>query len=593
MNYEFTTLCYVRFLSGVFAICLVLLLWKRRKSRGALYLILFEMAAAIWAIGDGFEAAATTVSLKLFWAQISYIGINTSPVMFLMFALSYTNNTRYVNLKAILGLMVVPCITILMAFTNSLHGLLWKSIIIIEGTNNSIYYYGPYFWFNIVYQYSILSSGIIILLIGAFKVFSIYKFQFWALIIAAVLPFITSISYVFKLLPVKGIDPTPISFILTGIIVAVSLYRLQLFSIMPIARKQAIDNLRDGMFIINSADRIVDVNPAFCRIFDLQADQLVGIPAKEIFAKMNIDMDLFATEKEFAPEIQLGTKADLQYYEVKCHNVTDRNGELIGRIFNLTDVTTKKLIIEAIADSNNSRRIHIIENEKLILELDAYARSVAHDLKNPVSSVISLCDLIQISLSEGNKDEVVEMVDMVRDQNLKMIRIIEGLLILSRVRREEIKQNPVEIRSVLQEAIKRLKDEIILRKAEIDFPDNWPRVMGYNQWIEEVLVNLISNALKYGGRPPVIKMGFEEASPSSFRFWIRDNGNGLSTESLKKIFKDFERLEVKKIEGNGLGLTIVKRIIEKLGGEVSVSSTGKPGEGCEFSFTLKSEVLKN
>jgi PAS domain S-box-containing protein len=590
MNYEFSTLCYVRFLSGVFAICLILLLWKHRKSRGALYLILFEMAAAIWAIGDGFEAAATTVSLKMFWAQISYIGINTSPVMFLMFALSYTNNTRYVNLKAILGLMVVPCITMLMAFTNSLHGLLWKSIIIIEGTNNSVYNYGLYFWFNIVYQYSLLSIGIFIMLIEAFKVFSIYKFQFWALIVAAVLPFIASISYVFKILPVKGIDPTPISFILTGVIVAASLYRLQLFSIMPIARKQAIDNLRDGMFIINSADRIVDVNPAFCRIIDLQTDQLVGIPAKGIFAKMNIDMDLFATEKEFVPEIQLGTKADLQYYEVKCHNVTDRNGELIGRIFNLTDVTTKKLILEAIADSNNSRRIHIIENEKLILELDAYARSVAHDLKNPVSSVISLCDLIQISLSEDNKDDVVEMVNMVRDQNLKMIRIIEGLLILSRVRREEIKQYPVEIRSILQEAMKRLKDEITLRKAEIDFPDNWPRVMGYNQWIEEVLVNLISNALKYGGRPPVIKMGFEEASPSSFRFWIRDNGNGLSTESLKKIFKDFERLEVKKIEGNGLGLTIVKRIIEKLGGEVSVSSPGKPGEGCEFCFTLKSEV---
>ena len=112
--------------------------------------------------------------------------------------------------------------------------------------------------------------------------------------------------------------------------------------------------------------------------------------------------------------------------------------------------------------------------------------------------------------------------------------------------------------------------------------------MGNQQWIEEVWVNLISNAIKYGGNPPVIHIGFEETSPTTYRFWVRDNGKGLTANSFEKIFEDFERLGRKEVEGHGFGLAIVKRIVEKLGGQVKVSSTNKPGDGCVFSFTLLS-----
>jgi PAS domain S-box-containing protein len=589
MNYDFTALCDVRFISGIVALILIGLLWKKRHFQGAVFLMLFELTAAIWAIADGFEAAATIISQKLLWSQIAYIGVTTSAVMFLLFALSYTNHTRLVNIKIFLILMVIPFITIIMAFTNSFHGLLWSKIVILEGTNQSVYYYGPWFWAHVTYEYSALTTGIIILLIGAFKVYSLYKVQVWFLIIGTIFPFCASILYVFKLTPLKGLDPTPISFILSGIIVAISLFWLRMFNIIPLARKQAIDNLRDGMLVVDSANRIVDVNPAFCIIIGKQAKQVIGIQADIIFSKIEIDIDHFSVENDFTLETQIGAGINFQSVEVKCHHITDINQNIIGRIFLLTDITTKKMIVDALAYSNNQRKIEIIEKEKLILDLDAYARSVAHDLKNPISSVVSLSELIKITLSENKKDEAIEMISMVQDQSEKLISIIDNLLILSRIRKEEIKIIPIDISRILNEVLKRLQDEINMRKATFEMPDNWPKVLGNNQWIEEVWMNLISNALKYGGTPPEIRLGYEKETLSTYRLWIQDNGNGIPSESLEKIFKDFERLGRKDIQGYGLGLPIVKRIIEKLGGEVKIVSSGKTGKGCIFSFTLKEE----
>jgi PAS domain S-box-containing protein len=589
MSYDFTALCYLRFFSGLIAIVLVILIWKRRLSRGAIYLMLFEISAAIWAIADGFEAAAILLPQKLLWAKISYIGIATSSIMFLLFAFSYANYAHRVKPKIILILMVIPVITIIMAFTNSYHELLWSKTVIIEGTNQSVYYYGPWFWFHVTYGYSALLVGIIVLLIGAFKVYSLFKVQVWILIIGTLLPFIVSVLYVFKLIPLKGLDPTPISFILSGIIVAISLFWLQMFNIVPIAHKQAIDNLRAGMFVVDSANRIVDANPAFCKIIGMEVKQIVGIQSDVVLSRLKIEKDHFSVENDFTLETNIGEDANSQDFEVKCHIISDKNQKLIGKIFLLYDITTKKMIVDALAESNKQRKIKIIEKEKLILDLDAYARSVAHDLKNPVSSVVSLSELIKISLSEDKIDETLDMIGMVQEQSEKMVRIIDELLMLSRIRKEEIKIIPIDISRIINEVLKRLHNEIRMKNATIILPDHWPKVLGHDQWIEEVWMNLINNALKYGGTPPEIRLGFKKETGSTYRLWIQDNGNGIPPEFLAKVFEDFERLGRKDIQGHGLGLPIVKRIIEKMDGEVNVESSGKTGDGCIFSFTLKED----
>jgi signal transduction histidine kinase len=105
--------------------------------------------------------------------------------------------------------------------------------------------------------------------------------------------------------------------------------------------------------------------------------------------------------------------------------------------------------------------------------------------------------------------------------------------------------------------------------------------------MEEVWANYLSNAIKYGGYPPVVQLGAFHLDNHFVRFWIQDNGDGIKPEEQVRLFNDFSQLEGRrKVDGHGLGLSIVRRIIEKMGGNVGVESRGRNGEGSRFWFTL-------
>ena len=589
MVYQFNTLCYIRFLSGLFAILLVFFLWRRRRSRGAGYLIIFELLAAIWAISDGFESAATTIPVKLLWSRIAYIGITNSAVMFFMFSLAYARNFRFSLNKLSYLCFLIPFITIVLAFSSSHHKLLWTGVTILPGTNNSVYYYGFWFWINVVYQYSLLITGISILVAGALRAYTMHRIQTWLLLLSVILPFFASILYVFKLMPVKGVDLTPVAFIFTGIIIGFSIYRLEFFNILPIAHRQTIDNLDDGIVVLDSLDRAMNINPAFTRLTGANSNDINGKDIKAVLSYFKLTLLDFTMQNEFRAETRIEKTEDLKYYEVKLQPVTDTNNKQVGRLIIIRDITLNKMILEAVTESNISRKKELIEKEKLIKDLDAYARMVAHDLKNPLGTVTSFSYLIQDALKADKIADVAEMVDMLQSQSLKMNRIIEDLLLLSRIRQEDLKIVPVDIKLVIDEAIRRQQNLINRKNATIGMPEKWPVVYGHIQWIEQIWVNLINNALKYGGVPPSIRIGYDKETSASMRFWIRDNGNGLPASSLEKLFNDFERLGNKDIEGHGLGLSLVKRIVNKMGGEINVESSNIPGEGCTFSFTLLTE----
>jgi signal transduction histidine kinase len=137
---------------------------------------------------------------------------------------------------------------------------------------------------------------------------------------------------------------------------------------------------------------------------------------------------------------------------------------------------------------------------------------------------------------------------------------------------------------VIEATLMRLADVIEDYDVDIVMPDTWPAAMGYASWVEEIWENYLSNALKYGGEPPRIECGGEVLENGRVRFWVRDNGPGLTAEEQTKLFDPFVQLSKVRIKGSGLGLSIVQRIANKLGGEVGVES--KLGQGSLFYFIL-------
>jgi len=586
MTLELSFLFYLRLLSALFALALVIALWKRKEADGVVFLILFEFAASLWAITDGFEHAATSLDMKMLWSQIGYIGSSTTTVFFLLFTFSYTQYSKYVNTAAIVSLLAIPAVTILLVFTNSYHQLIWKYVDFFPITNESSYIYGTWFWFYICYEYFVLVTAITILLLSTFRFYKIYKIQLIYLIAASVLPLSTSIIYVFKLIPVNA-DLTPMALILSGILAAIGIFFQRMFEVVPVARIQTIKNLGDGIIVVDMENRIADVNEAFVKILNTSRSEVLGHQFKR-FSKLFLEKESDqTTEGDYLTETTISTVNGLKYFEVKYSPVTNAKHQLIGRIFLLHDISIRKRALDAAVESNNLLKKEIIEKEKLIADLDAYARSVAHDLKNPIGGVIGLTEFIKDDILNQNNEQAFELLDMLNGQGQKMLKIVDELLLLSQIRKEDIQPVEIDMYSIIIDAINRLKQQIKDRGATFEIPEKWEVVKGHPQWIEEVWVNLISNAIKYGGDPPKIVIGTEKLANGWNRFWIQDNGIGLPAELFEKLFTDFERLGQQKIEGHGLGLSITKRIIEKLGGQVMVTSKNIPGSGCVFSFTLR------
>jgi PAS domain S-box-containing protein len=584
MNYQFTDAFLFQALPCVFGISLIYILWKRRFSDGVIYLILLEIAASEWAFTDALEHAATTLPLKIFWSQMGNFGSTTTAVFLLLFTLSFSHQQQYITKRFIFLIFTVPLITITLTFTNHWHHLTWSNVILLPQTNDSIYQYGKWFWVFIFYEFALVITSIFILLFSILKFYKIYKNQVVFLIIGALVPLTSSILYVFKITPLKA-DLTPSALVLSGICVGMGIFWQGMIDIMPIARKQIIDYMGDGVLVIDMADRIIDANPTLVEIIGQSQKQLIG---KSFQSLKNELFPSSLTIIENSGETILKLNEKEKFFEVRNNLVSLPNKKIIGRILIFHDITKRKKALDSEVQSNNLLRNEIIEKEKLISDLDAYARSVAHDLKNPISGLLGLKEIIKEDLRNNNIQEILELLDLVHNQGLKMFKIVDELLLLSRIRKEDIAPIKLDMSAIVTEAIKRLNGKINTRYISIELPDSWPAVLGHPQWIEEVWYNLISNAIKYGGNPPVIKLSNEKAGGNTWRFMIRDNGKGLPPESFNKIFNDYERLNEKTTEGHGLGLAIIKRIIEKLGGEVKVISDNIPGNGCVFSFTLSS-----
>jgi len=224
-----------------------------------------------------------------------------------------------------------------------------------------------------------------------------------------------------------------------------------------------------------------------------------------------------------------------------------------------------------------------IELEAKNAELDAFSHTVAHDLKNPLGHMMTMSDFLLEECFTCKNVEGRKCMQHIFNSSKKMIGIVNALLLLASVSKQEIELMPLNMGDIIYQVQQRLAAMFIEYHGEILMQDNWPIVMGYAPWVEEIWVNYLSNALKYGGQPPRLKLG---ATPNEklIRFWVRDNGEGLSQEAMAKLFTPFTRLHKTPAEGHGLGLSIVQRIVERLGGEVGVES--QPNSGNLFFFTL-------
>jgi signal transduction histidine kinase len=240
----------------------------------------------------------------------------------------------------------------------------------------------------------------------------------------------------------------------------------------------------------------------------------------------------------------------------------------------------------------NSEVLHSIaarlEKKDLVDELDAFAHTVAHDLKNPLATLVGRLGLIELTL--GKVDEATmrkNLVEATAAAN-RLATIIEELLVLAGVRRHAFKVEALDTSSMVREALARVDYQLRRYGATVTAPDTWVEAYGFHPWVVHIWSNYLSNAAKYGGTNPDITIGSEiNRETGNARFWVQDRGPGLDATAQTRLFVPFNRISSVRSIGHGLGLSIVARIVQKLDGRAGVEST--PGAGARFWFELPSQ----
>jgi signal transduction histidine kinase len=219
-------------------------------------------------------------------------------------------------------------------------------------------------------------------------------------------------------------------------------------------------------------------------------------------------------------------------------------------------------------------------------ELDAFGHTVAHDLKGPIGLMVGFADMLLEDYAEMPEAAIRRALQTIVSSGIKATSIVESLLLLASIRKQDVQFGPIDMGRVIDEVLQRLANSMETSGADIQQPDraSWPIARGYAPWVEEIWVNYVGNAIKYGGERPRIELGATRQPDGFIRFTVRDHGPGLAPEQQQRLFAPFERLGQTRAKGHGLGLSIVRRIADKLGGQVGVDS--QLGQGSTFYFTL-------
>jgi len=417
MYYRIVPYSIAEFVTAVVALIVAVLAWRRRSASGGIQLALLMLAIFEWALCDSFEAAAVEQSTKIFWSQVVYIGAHTAPAFLLLFALNYTQDDKWLK-PWLVALFFLPAfLTVGLAFTNQWHHLIWTGFTPgPAGSNSLIYEHGPWFWVEILIIYAILFYATLILIRYTVRARGPYKLQTVSLLVASITPWVGICLYIFAN-PFPGLDLTSISFTFTGIILLLSMLRFQLLDLAPIARETLIDNMKDGVLVLDEHNRVIDFNKTAQTLFGNLSTSSLGQDINELLSdRENILESLMGTNDKLI-ELPL-TDTTWQYTDIQIAPLQHKKDKAIGKLIIFRDATNRKLAELALQQANQRLQAQLNEINDLQIQLRDQAM---HDMVTGMLNRRYLEEILEKEIARAKREGYPISLVMVDIDHFKMI----------------------------------------------------------------------------------------------------------------------------------------------------------------------------
>jgi PAS domain S-box-containing protein len=326
--------------SAIFTGLMTVLCYRRRSVTGALTLMWLMLALTWWSGAYAIETLNTTLGWHKFWSAVEYVSIATVPVLWMIFALQYSQQETAPTMRSLAWLWVVPIITNIMVWTNDWHRQVWPNIelVVLNGTTMMQVDHGLYFWIHAVYSYINIFTGIVIFIRQAAKEDRAYRSQASLTLIAAAILLLGNTLYLFNLLPFKGLDITPFSFAIASGFLALALFRHRMLDLMPIANEIILNNMGDGILVLDARDRVIYINPAFEAIAGLPPGFAVGENIHKLLGNWPNIFQRYAQKSTTEIEIEIsGLKRVIELLV----SPLIRNNSYEGCIYVIRDITER------------------------------------------------------------------------------------------------------------------------------------------------------------------------------------------------------------------------------------------------------------
>ncbi len=574
---EFNPYSIALLMSGLTAMFMGFIIYQRLGGASKWFGILM-LFISVWSIAYSLELSSKTLQQMLFWINIEYLGIAVLPALWMVFTIRFTGNSKWLTKVNLFIIFLFPAISLLLVWTNSYHNLHYASV----GIDNSgpfpllSFTRGLWYYVHTAYFYLLLAFGNYLLIIHYNKSDVVFRKQNTAIVAAAFIPWMVNLLYLAGIRPFGHIDLTPYAFILTTVLIGIGLLRFNLFNIIPLAHEQIIENMNDGIVILDSYNRIIDLNMGMRRILQNTDGKLIGKYLEHV---------LPAVEKLYDRVANSGLHRKIEFsinkrvYETDITHIIDKNSIQSGTLILFHDVT----------ESINAQK-QLEQQAQKLDELNKVKDKVfsilSHDLRSPLASLSSLVSMAK----EGDisDEEFKSFLPAIADNINYTSGLIDNLLHWSQlhIKGDKIAKTTFDLcditNGLLIYFIKSAKAKNI-EIANLIAKDTF--VTADKNMIQLVLRNLLSNAIKFSEPGGKVTIEAQDLYPETV-VCVTDTGKGMDTETLKKLFgyESFTTRGTANEQGTGLGLLLCKEFVEKNGGRIWVES--EQGKGSRFCFSI-------